>query len=384
MKRWPVFLLLIGVIGLLSACEPLPPEVEAPSPEEIAEVAELLLEDPEVLEANTSGASGSWWEIYFTDPARQNNLDNAAGSVFEALMNTLNSAQVSIDIAAFELDLAPIVDALLNAEVEGIEVRWITDDEHGLEADQEGPGLFEALIDGGVDVISDERSALMHNKFIIIDGWTVWTGSTNLTQNGFFRNNNNAFVLHSTRAAAVFQQEFDEMWAGDFGPRSPATPVEQGFAIDGTEIQILFGAEDEVMDWIIPLVESAQSNIRFMAFSFTHDELGAAVFARALSGVDVAGIFETRASETAFSELTPMYCSNVPVRQDGSPGSMHHKVIVIDAEIVITGSLNFSANANDSNDENVLIVQNAEIAAEYLQEFNRRWLEARDPELDCP
>jgi len=54
-------------------------------------------------------------------------------------------------------------------------------------------------------------------------------------------------------------------------------------------------------------------------------------------------------------------------------------VIVIDSKIVITGSLNFSDNANNSNDENVLVITNPAIAAHYLQEFQRRWGEAFDP-----
>jgi phosphatidylserine/phosphatidylglycerophosphate/cardiolipin synthase-like enzyme len=75
-----------------------------------------------------------------------------------------------------------------------------------------------------------------------------------------------------------------------------------------------------------------------------------------------------------------LYCADVPVRQDGNPGTFHHKVIIIDDEIVVTGSLNFSNNADDSNDENVIIIANKDIAALYLQEFDRRWAEAEEPD----
>ena len=75
-----------------------------------------------------------------------------------------------------------------------------------------------------------------------------------------------------------------------------------------------------------------------------------------------------------------LYCEGVPVRQDGNPGTFHHKVFVIDGKIVVTGSLNFSDNADDSNDENVVVITNGDIAAQYLQEFERRWREAEAPE----
>jgi phosphatidylserine/phosphatidylglycerophosphate/cardiolipin synthase-like enzyme len=50
---------------------------------------------------------------------------------------------------------------------------------------------------------------------------------------------------------------------------------------------------------------------------------------------------------------------------------MHHKVIVIDDETVITGSFNFSASADKSNDENVVILRNPDIARRFADEFQR-------------
>jgi phosphatidylserine/phosphatidylglycerophosphate/cardiolipin synthase-like enzyme len=64
------------------------------------------------------------------------------------------------------------------------------------------------------------------------------------------------------------------------------------------------------------------------------------------------------------------------VRTDGNPRTFHHKVFIIDDETVVLGSFNFSAGADEGNDENVLIVTNAEIAARYNAEFDKRWLEA--------
>jgi len=260
-------------------------------------------------------------------------------------------------------------------------VQWVTDDENGIEADEEqGHGQFAILEKAGIEVKDDGRSALMHNKFWIFDGKTVWTGSTNITQNGNFRNNNNVIVIESPELAAIYEREFQEMWAGEFGPRSPSTVGQQSLTIGGTPIQVLFASEDEVISHLIPLVEGAQDSIRIMAFSFTHDELENAVLGRAEAGVDVKAIFETRGSETEYSALPLFYCAEIPARQDGNPGTFHHKVLVIDGKTVVTGSLNFSENADDSNDENTLIITNPDIAALYLQEFDRRWSEANDPD----
>jgi phosphatidylserine/phosphatidylglycerophosphate/cardiolipin synthase-like enzyme len=326
------------------------------------------------------GSGGDWWQVYFTEPQDRYDLENLAGTVPGELIGRIQAAQNTIHIAAFEFNLTAVAEALVAAHRRGVEVRWVTDDEYGLEVDgEEGHGQFAMLERAGIQVKDDGRSALMHDKFWIFDGQTVWTGSMNATVNDSFRNNNNVLVIESPPLAALYEREFAEMWDGQFGPTSPSTTGDQTVTVDGTPVSVLFAPEDQAMNQLIALIKGSQSSIRFMAFSFTHDELGAAILARAQAGVDVRGIFETRGSETEYSELSPLYCAGVSVRQDGNPGSFHHKVLIVDGETVVTGSLNFSQNADESNDENVVIVRNADIAAQYLDEFERRWVEATAP-----
>ena len=339
----------------------------------------------------TKPSQDNWWQVYFTDPQTTSNMSNKepdlAGTIPDKLIALIDAANSTIHIASFEFNLTPVAEALIAAHERGVEVQWVTDDEHGIEADEEeGHGQFAMLDDAGIEVRDDGRSALMHNKFWIFDNQMVWTGSTNITYNGTFRNNNNVIVLHSPEVARIYEREFQEMSSGEFGPRSPSTVDDQQLTIGQTPIQILFAAEDKAVEHLRPLIESATESIRVMAFSFTHDTLGEAVLAQTQEGLDVKGIFETRGSETEYSEMTILFCADVPVRQDGNPRTFHHKVIVIDGETVVTGSLNFSNNADSSNDENVVIIQNRAIAARYLEEFDRRWQEANDPDpndLSC-
>jgi phosphatidylserine/phosphatidylglycerophosphate/cardiolipin synthase-like enzyme len=326
-------------------------------------------------------ASGTWWEVYFTDPQNVNKPEDWQGSIEGRLIDKINAAQSSIHIASFEFDLTPVAQALIAAKQRGVDVRWVTDDEHGLEADaEEGGGQFAMLQAAGIPIKDDDRSALMHDKFWIFDRRSVWTGSTNITKNDNFRNNNNVIFLHSPALAEIYEREFTEMWAGEFGSTSPSTVSQQSLTLDGTSVQIYFASEDEVIDRLLPLLAQAQTSIRFMAFSFTHDGMEQTMLARAAAGVDVQGIFENRGSLTEFSALTPLYCAGISVRQDGNPGTFHHKVIVIDGKTLITGSLNFSANADQNNDENTLVVVDNNLAGLYLDEFDRRWAEARQPD----
>jgi phosphatidylserine/phosphatidylglycerophosphate/cardiolipin synthase-like enzyme len=328
-------------------------------------------------------ASGAWWEVYFTDPVNIKDPANWQSSVAGRLIEKINAAQTSIHIASFEFDLTPVAEALIAAKQRGVDVRWVTDDEHGIEADEEpGHGQFAMLQEAGIEVRADDRSALMHNKFWIFDGQIVWTGSTNITQSGVFRQDNNAIVVQSPELASIYEREFQEMWDGQFGPRSPSQLDAQTLVLNGSQIVVVFTPEDPGLEnATIPIVQSATESIRFLTFSFTDYPLADAISQRFQAGVDVAGVFETVGSETEASELRTLMCRNVPVRQDSNPGFLHHKIIVIDERIVITGSMNYSTNAEQNNDENLIIIDNAEIARLYIQEFERVWNLANEPDV---
>src|SRR5690606_35285116 len=137
-----------------------------------------------------------------------------------------------------------------------------------------------------------------------------------------------------------YQAEFNEMFgSGAFGPRS-SRGNSVSYTDRGVPIQTLFAAEDDVLEAIIGKIDQAQTSIHFMAFSFTEDAIGDAVLERANAGTTVQGIFERVGSETSFSELTRFFCAGLDVRQDGNPFILHHKVIIVDERIVLTGSFN--------------------------------------------
>lgn len=317
---------------------------------------------------NGFGAQHDFWQVYFTSPLNTTNRSLFVDGVDVPLANAIDAVQNTLDIAAFELNNEVITEAILRAHERGVQVRIVTDDEHGLEDDD------STLVDlelEGIPIVDDSRTALMHDKFMIMDGITVWTGSTNFTANGVYRNNNNLLALRSRRAVIAYQAEFDEMFLRrEFGPTS-STGNSASFTQDGVPIEIYFAAEDDVVGRILAEINGATSNIRFMTFSFTRDDIGDALLARVEDGIVVQGVFETTGSETQFSEMPRLLCAGLDVRQDGNRGVLHHKVFIIDDQTVLTGSFNFSNNATESNDENLVIIRNADIAGLYIQEFER-------------
>lgn len=372
-----IIVLVLGAIYTLTGNGP----TDSPTATEVAHSGSAPdTSNPPSMPTSVSSGSSDWWEVYFTDPVNIHDPAQLQGSIEEHLIEKINAAKSSIHIASFEFDLTPVTEALIAAKQRGVDVRWVTDDENGLDADEEpGRGQFAMLAGAGIEVRSDNRSALMHNKFWIFDGQMVWTGSTNITKNGIFDQNNNVLVIYSPELAAMYEAEFQEMWNGEFGPKSPSQLANQTAIINGSQVLVIFTSEDGALETaIIPFVESAQSSVYFLAFSFTDYPLAAAMIERWNSGVEVAGVFESFGSTTDAAELRTLYCGNVPVRQDGNGGFMHNKVIVVDERYVITGSLNFSTSAETANDENVIIIDNRDIARLYINEFERIWAMGKD------
>ncbi|MDM8528054.1 phospholipase D-like domain-containing protein [Anaerolineales bacterium HSG24] len=322
-----------------------------------------------------SSVTGDWYELYFTTPIFPDRPENrpAVVPIMDALIAAINSAQQTLDIAIYELNLPEIGEAILAAKNRGVVVRLVTDTD---EIDH-----LEVLIElnkKGIPMVEDDRSAIMHNKFVVVDGKAVWTGSWNFTPNGTFRNNNNGMFIKSPELAALYQIEFEELFGGSFGPRSETNPNKQ-VQINDTLLELCFAPEDDCADRLTAFINEAKESIHVLAFSFTHDEMGQAIVNRGQDGVQVRAIFETRGSNTKYSELGRFQEAGFDAITDGNPYTYHHKVIVVDGKKVALGSFNFSNNADRSNDENVLIIDNADIAAEYIKEFERNYEQALNP-----
>lgn len=311
-------------------------------------------------------ASPEWYSVYFSDPSGPD-ARSLRGGPDAHLAQALENARLSIDVAAYDLDLWSLRDALIAAQRRGVSVRMVTESDN-IETDE-----IQQLIEAGIEVLGDRREGLMHDKFMVIDRLEVWTGSMNFTVNGAYRNDNNLLRVRSTRLAQDYTAEFEEMFVDDrFGPGSPADTPYPNLTVEGTPLEIFFSPEDGTASRLVELVASARESVYFLAFAFTSDPLALALIERLQAGVPVAGVLDESQATTNFGgEYERLRQAGVDVRLDGNRYSMHHKVIIIDEQIVVTGSYNFSASAEERNDENTLIIHDAQLASAYLTEFRR-------------
>lgn len=328
----------------------------------------LATTEPEILlqpVAPQLSPLSEWFTVYFSDPDGPNSQSQRGGPD-AALADAIREARASVDIAIYDLNLWSIRDALIDAHRNGVVVRVVAESDN-LDQDE-----FQDLIAAGISVLGDRHEAFMHHKFVVIDRYQVWTGSMNMTLNGAYHNNNNLVKINSTKLAENYMVEFEEMFIEDlFGVASPSNNPTPFFEINGTAIEIYFSPDDGVQNHILELLNDAQESIQFMAFALTADPISQALLNADARGVQVSGVIERRQSNNSGSDYQALVDAGLNVLLDGNYKNMHHKVILIDGKIVITGSYNFSRNAEERNDENVLFLYNAEIAEFYLDEFDK-------------
>lgn len=383
----------------------------------------LILFFSEVLFAQYE--SEEWIKVYFNMPSGDEyTIGNHNWDLIGTLEQLIDSATSSIDLCIYDLEHPRIGEALVRAKKRGLRVRIITDSNNRTDGGELDLKMWNLLseahiisIDDDGDIyypnnkIEDNRlvnaGADMHNKFAIIDVLSnspnddiVWTGSTNLTYTGSF-NTNNVIVIKDADVANVYLQEFDQMWGGNGEIPNPNKAVfhkdkkdvsEHLFDVGGTKIEIYFSpinrdrSKPSISDRLIDLIEKeAQTDIKFQAFSITPSiPLSEAIWQATDSGViNLQGVIDPsfysryrKTKEIWGSEEART--NNRSILAAKETRKLHHKILILDAEnsdstdigVVVTGSYNFSNNAEVNNDENIVIIYSDEITQQYAADFS--------------
>ena len=382
------FTLSVLLVTILFACAPLtatppvvetvtePPTVETDTPPPVETETPLGQQHIEPIPVHVGyGAKGSFFEVYFTDPMNPA-ASQQTGGVEQALIASIDAARLSVDVAIYSLSLREVANALLRARDRGVAVRIV------MESDNRERSVPQALIEAGIPILGDRREGLMHDKFVIIDRSEVWMGSLNFTNDGAYKDNNNLIHIRSVKVAENYLVEFEEMYTDDlFGSDSIATTPNPILSVDGMQIETYFSPDDGVAARVVELLQGAQESIYFMAYSFTSDDIAQAMRDKFDAGLEVQGVMDSeQAKSNQGTEIDLFMQTGVDVRTDVHKGLMHHKVIIIDRSIVITGSYNFTASAEDRNDENLVVLYSPEIAHLFIVEFERVYNAAQSPQ----
>ena len=292
-------------------------------------------------------------------------------SMEKALLAFIDAAGETLDVCVFEMNLPAVARALLNAERRGVKVRVIVAKENA-ESAYEIEGELKEMERRKMLTLADNRSGLMHNKFMVADGVRVWTGSYNFTRNCSQFNDNHAIVLESRELAENYAAEWLEIHERRHGKKFAYPTPHPEVDVGGTAMKNYFTPEDDVRGAIVEEMNRATTEIAMMAFSFTDPAMTEAIRKAVGRGVRTIVLLDSSLAKHPGANTKELEAMGANVRM--SPGvRLHHKVIVIDRETVVLGSANFSGSAFDRNDENVLIVKAPNFAQAMLREAIRCW-----------
>ncbi len=273
------------------------------------------------------------------------------------LISLIRMANVSLECAFFELEDEAVIRAIEAMDRE-VETRVFLDERNRLDMNLDIDGMR-----------FDESSSYSHNKFCIIDESIVFTGSYNPTENGANLNNNNIAVVFSHNLAGLYSEEFDELYLGGPDKKSRFNVM----VIGDARVESFFCPDEcggrDAAEILKKLIRSANNTIEAAMFSFTQDDLGEELRKARQRGVEINVLFESLLAKGRGSEFQSFLRHGICAETDANKGMMHHKFMIIDRSIVITGSTNFSHNGLFTNDENILIIHDKAIAEKYFSEF---------------
>lgn len=140
-----------------------------------------------------------------------------------------------------------------------------------------------------------------------------------------------------------------------------------------TLVAVSFSKTEDTSSLLQFWIDRANRTIHVMVMLITQDELADALIDAYERGVEVRIIIDDDWLYASGSDYERILNAGVDIRGDDQAGLMHHKVMIVDGYIVVTGSYNWSWSAEKSNDENILILKSSVIAQAYLKEFYRIW-----------
>jgi phosphatidylserine/phosphatidylglycerophosphate/cardiolipin synthase-like enzyme len=320
-------------------------------------------------------------------------VNDEQGVFAKALDDIMNRAQSHLDLAVYGAEKQQwFFDRLRSLKSRKISMKAVVDQVRGEVGEWKPENFVYPMtvtipkILGLKSVLPDldrnmnvRRSSFMHNKFVVVDQQTVWTGSTNISNTclGAEYNANVSIKVNSPALAGIFSEEFSQMFRSKrFSVRkSTLDEVPKVSYRDGTEVAAFFSPQDSTVDrGILPAIEAADKRIDLAMFFFTHQAIAEALIDAHNRGVTVRMMLDAVAARHPASRHQMLRDAGIEVRVENWGGKMHMKAAAIDNDQTIIGSMNWTKAGDKKNDENTLIISgNRKLNREFSVYFQRLW-----------
>lgn len=151
----------------------------------------------------------------------------------------------------------------------------------------------------------------------------------------------------------------------------PTNSSAKDLILNNVPVQIYFSPPGGCTEAIVAELDKAKSEILVKAYSFTSKPIAEALVDAHKRGVHTEIILDKSNIRDKYSAADFTSHMGIPTYIDPVHGIAHNKIIIVDREVVITGSFNFTRAAEESNAENLLIIRSKDLAKEYLENWER-------------
>ncbi|MSQ57993.1 MAG: phospholipase D family protein [Limnohabitans sp.] len=134
-----------------------------------------------------------------------------------------------------------------------------------------------------------------------------------------------------------------------------------------------FNPPDNTAQAVADTIDLSKKEVRVQAYGFTHNGIAQALVRAHQRGVDVKVLLDKKSQTTNQYVVNLLIGSQIQYRLDGKHAIAHNKVIIVDSDIVITGSFNFTNSAQMRNAENLLILRSNSLAENYRANWMTHW-----------
>ncbi len=316
-------------------------------------------------------------EVILTDPfcdvctASDKSILKARSKMVAKVVELIDAAETSVDLAQFTFSVSEIADALDRAHQRGVKVRLAMD------AGQDKPGTRSTqLKDKGLDVVfvqgkpSGSRFGIQHAKFILVDGRILLTGSANYSSTGTSINEENAILLRGTPVHPLITG-----FACHFEAMREKNPDAAGAC---SNERVAFSPSSAGRTLIRDQIRAAKTRIDVIMHHFTFGDLVKELRNAAQRGVEVRVLLnETTRDEHSGGKWDDLLAAGGTIRykrvNTAEYQLLHHKLAIIDGRILLNGSGNWSGTGFFANFENYGIYRNAKILRRFRALFHRLW-----------
>lgn len=146
-------------------------------------------------------------------------------------------------------------------------------------------------------------------------------------------------------------------------------PTTHTHSRDMESINVFFSPKGGCAKAVVDAIGSAKTSVYFQAYSFTNEDISKALIDAHKRGVDVHGLMD-KSDAKEKSCLDELLTAGIDVLIDSKHAIAHNKIMIIDGSVVVTGSFNFTNQAEHANAENLLVIRNPALAVLYTANWN--------------